>query len=534
MKAVRYFGFRVLFVLTAVLLGVVSVGYGRVIYVDDDANGLNDGSSWTNSYRYLQDALADANSIEKPVEIRVAQGIYRPDRRSAEPNGTGDRIASFELTSGITLKGGFAGFGMPDPNTRDIALYKTILSGDLAGNDIEVNDPRNLLDEPTRIGNAWGVVVCYQADNTAVLDGLTITAGRCSVISEFRPVGGGGMIVSDSNPVVINCTFIGNAATQGGGAVCNIMESDPTFINCTFAKNYAGNGGAIAGGGLNTVITDCTFIGNAGYGGGALSECPGIISNCLFRGNSAHRGGALNGCNGLITNCFFSGNSASEHGGVIDAGYRDSPTFENCIFANNVAAGIGGGLFIYYETNATLINCSFSANSATNGNALAIYTWSPEHPPSNVRLTNCILWDRGKEIWKNDTSIISVNYSDVYGGYGGIDNIDVDPLFADPNNGDYHLKSQAGRWDPKTQRWVKNDVTSPCIDAGDPMSPIGEEPFPNGGRINMGAYGGTAEASKSYFGNAPCETIVAGDINGDCKVDFIDLVILARHWLEEG
>jgi L-ascorbate metabolism protein UlaG (beta-lactamase superfamily) len=64
-------------------------------------------------------------------------------------------------------------------------------------------------------------------------------------------------------------------------------------------------------------------------------------------------------------------------------------------------------------------------------------------------------------------------------------------------DGDYHLKSQAGRWDPASQSWVKDDVTSPCIDAGDPNSPVGQEPEPNGGRINMGAYGGTKEASKS-------------------------------------
>ena len=65
------------------------------------------------------------------------------------------------------------------------------------------------------------------------------------------------------------------------------------------------------------------------------------------------------------------------------------------------------------------------------------------------------------------------------------------------------------------------------------MSPIGHEPFPNGGIINMGAYGGTSEASKSYF-NAPiCEIIIAGDINGDCVVDFKDYIILASHWLEQ-
>ena len=95
-------------------------------------------------------------------------------------------------------------------------------------------------------------------------------------------------------------------------------------------------------------------------------------------------------------------------------------------------------------------------------------------------------------------------------------NISVNPLFVqhgywdengtpeDPNDdfwvdGDYHLKSQYGRWVPNSESWVIDDVTSPCIDAGDPNSPVGDESFPNGGRINMGAYGGTVEASKSYI-----------------------------------
>jgi len=56
---------------------------------------------------------------------------------------------------------------------------------------------------------------------------------------------------------------------------------------------------------------------------------------------------------------------------------------------------------------------------------------------------------------------------------------------------------QAGRWDPNSQTWIQDDVTSPCIDAGDPTSPVGDEPEPNGQRINMGAYGGTQEASLS-------------------------------------
>jgi hypothetical protein len=126
-----------------------------------------------------------------------------------------------------------------------------------------------------------------------------------------------------------------------------------------------------------------------------------------------------------------------------------------------------------------------------------------------------------------------VAHSDVEGGWSGEGNIDADPCFADPDNEDYHVKSLGGRWDPNSHTWVVDHTTTPCIDAGDPMSPVGLEPFPNGGRINMGAYGGTAEASKSYFGKPLCETIVAGDVNGDCVVDFRDFFFIALHWLEE-
>jgi hypothetical protein len=161
------------------------------------------------------------------------------------------------------------------------------------------------------------------------------------------------------------------------------------------------------------------------------------------------------------------------------------------------------------------------------------------------------------------SAYVIVSNSDIEGGLEKVEvplarwldwknsNTNFDPCFAGPGywdlngtpddieddfwiDGDYHLKSQAGRWTPKSQSWIKDDVTSPCIDAGDTSSPVGQEPFPNGGIINMGAYGGTSEASKSYFGEPPCETIVAGDINGDCRVDFEDFAIMALHWLEDN
>ncbi len=96
----------------------------------------------------------------------------------------------------------------------------------------------------------------------------------------------------------------------------------------------------------------------------------------------------------------------------------------------------------------------------------------------------------------------------------GVGNISVgsgcdDPLFVNPSklaavgervditNADFHVRSTAGHWDTATKTWVIDDKTSPAIDSGDPTSPIGNEPAPNGSRVELGRYGGTAEASKS-------------------------------------
>ena len=155
-----------------------------------------------------------------------------------------------------------------------------------------------------------------------------------------------------------------------------------------------------------------------------------------------------------------------------------------------------------------------------------------------MTLENCIVWGNSSDPSGNCPDEIfgspTVSYSDIRGGWPDDGNIDTDPCFANPDANDFHLKSEAGRWDPVAGNWVIDTVTSPCIDAGDMSSPIGYEPFPNGGVINMGAYGGTVQASKSYFGQPICTTVVAGDINGDCKVDFRDFALMAFHWLEDN
>jgi len=107
-------------------------------------------------------------------------------------------------------------------------------------------------------------------------------------------------------------------------------------------------------------------------------------------------------------------------------------------------------------------------------------------------ISNCIFWKNTN----GDLFQCQARYSCLSSGQGQ-GNINLDPLFADPNNGDYHLRSERGRYWPQHNVWVLDDVTSPCVDGGDPSADCSGERKPNGGRINMGAYGGTAYASLS-------------------------------------
>jgi predicted outer membrane repeat protein len=501
---------------------------GNIIYVDNDAHGANNGSSWQDAYGYLQDALADANISSKPVEIRVAQGDYKPDQGG--DNIIGDRTATFQLINGVTLNGGYAGFGKSDPNVRDIKLYETILSGDLGDNDKMVNNPLDLLYDPKRADNSYHVIIGNNTNMTAILDGFVITGGNANASVPEIGGNGGGMYNEFGSPTVINCIFRANSAYYGGGGMFN-YKSNPIVINCLFRANSAGefSGGGICNHKSSLTLTECVFIGNsASYGGGFYnSQSTTKLTNCTFEENSAFQGGGIF-CfedNSIITQSIFFDNSASYEGGAIYCGEISNSKVTNCILNEN-SANEGGGIYSYYYSNPTLTNCLLNRNKASHSGAGGVYCDSL----SSAKISNSIIWDNSD--FELDGSAM-VSYSNIQGGWQGIGNIDVDPLFADTENGDYHLKSQAGRWDPKTNEWVKDDVTSPCIDAGDPSSPIMYEPFPNGGRINMGAYGGTLEASKSYFGEPTCETIVAGDINGDCKVNLEDFAIMAGHWLED-
>jgi hypothetical protein len=115
-----------------------------------------------------------------------------------------------------------------------------------------------------------------------------------------------------------------------------------------------------------------------------------------------------------LTNCIFSGNSAINEGGVV----------------YNQGGGFTPG-FMVEGGNLTLTNCTFAGNSAVDGNAIACDSMMQAFP-SELQVTNCILWNGGNEIWNNDGSTITITYSGVWGGWPGIGNIEADPCFVAP------------------------------------------------------------------------------------------------------
>lgn len=547
----------VLFVLTAVEAvsaqtpGPDPLEQPKIIYVNDDADGLNIGTSWKDAVTSLQDALLLAYFSGKPVEIRVAKGVYTPDRGLGII--PGDRTASFQLINEVTIKGGYAenlsGWrGQPD--VRDINQYESILSGDLNADD---GPGLTNIEE-----NSYHVVTASETDATAMLDGFTVTGSGIAGGGRSPYEHSSGMYNDKSSPTLIDCTFRRNLAAERGAGMYN-NDSNPVLFNCTFSENDAPDGGAgMYNNNSSPMLTDCTFSGNSvgGHGGGMYTNngMP-VLLNCIFTGNTAGMsGGGIYNEKSVptLTNCTFTDNSAGGGGGGGMYNEESVPTLADCtfginstegsgggmynnssrltllgcIFNGNAASRSGGGLYNYDNSEMILNNCIFSGNSARNGGGMENLSDSysilhnctfsanfAEHEGggiSNIQngyltLANCILWaDTPDEIRVvgpggrgGITGRFEVIYSNVQNGWSGEGNLDSDPLFADPENGDFHLESQGGRWDSIGSNWVVDAVSSPCIDAGSPDEPVILERFPNGDRINMGAYGGTPQASLS-------------------------------------
>ena len=371
-----------------VLLGlmVFSRLFAAVIYVQFDADEDGEGTSWADALYSVQDALLYAQTGD---EIWVSSGTYYPDYGDAVFEG--DRFASFELKSGVSLYGGFAGTET-QRTQRDSSVNETILSGGIGSSADGSEDSIH-------------VVTGGDTDETAILDGVTISNGSADSGTGEYSVGGGLYIIagsptvsnvtfkdneattggavhvegSSSNPIFTGCSFTGNSAFYDGGAV-NSLNASPQFSNCSFSGNFAldGVGGALQVSGTGTFLaTDCIFSNNESvYGGGGaeiVSTSP-KFTRCTFSANttSAGAGGGVESDQGTpeFDACIFSGNTSNYAGGGL-ANWSGNPVFTDTSFSSNQDSGdYGGGGVFNYQGSPDFTGCSFDSNYADYGGGL--------------------------------------------------------------------------------------------------------------------------------------------------------------------
>ncbi|WP_341224393.1 3-coathanger stack domain-containing protein [uncultured Arcticibacterium sp.] len=359
-----------------------SVSLAQDIYVDASAGGANNGSSWTNAYIGLQDAI-DATTANQ--EIWVAAGTYFP---SASPDdiSTDPRDKSFHIGTDIKIYGGFDGTETA-LSQRDWTNNATILSGDIG-------------TEGNNTDNSYHVFITANLTSAAVIDGFTVQDGNAngsSTISyasqSFHTYSGGGMYNYSSSPTFTNVTLLSNEAFNGGG-MYNSYYSSPTLEHVIFSSNEATSTGGVGGDGggvynfnySNPTFRNVMFTSNeAAYSGGGV--CNSYYSSPTFQ------------------NVTFTSNKATTNGGGVYNNNFSSPAFQNVTFSSNEATSNGGGVYNSYYSSPTLQNVTFSSNEATS-NGGGMYNFS-----SSPKLINTLFFKNtassGADVYLSSSSIAS-------------------------------------------------------------------------------------------------------------------------------
>lgn len=333
----------------------------------------------------------------------------------------------------------------------------------------------------------------------------------------------------DANCLVLGLTITdGYTMDEGGGVYCN--NSSPTISNCVISNNSA----QLYGAGI--------------YCANSLAE----IKACTITGNSAQDGGGVecrSDAGPNFTNCIMSDNRATDAGGGgggLDAVACNNISLNNCTFTGNSTDGYGGAVRCE-ESQITIKNSILWANSAVAGSQIALDFFLSN--PSTVTVNSCDIQGGQQAIYVEPDAVLNWQSG----------NIAAEACFAtfdangDPNLWDLHLQSLYGRWEPNSQTWVNDSNMSLCIDAGDPNSDFTDEPWPNGKRVNMGAYGDTKQASMNgnpadfdvnwlvdfedyaeFSRQWRAEESCFEDLTNNGIVDFADLDVFAENWLWQG
>ncbi|GMU81130.1 MAG: hypothetical protein AMXMBFR47_10010 [Planctomycetota bacterium] len=336
---------------------------------------------------------------------------------------------------------------------------------------------------------------------------------------------GGGSAYMDSSVELVRCEFSGNSAngpSYAAGGFGIQLNSHGIVRDCNFSGNQttSGGGGLWCGDSSTMLVTNTTFGGNSANAGGGMvvaRDSSAFLDDCMFQSNQAANSSSYGGglwcsdsVNVVVTNTTFRANSATYASGMsVLRNANNSVELDDCLFVDNVTGQGGGGALFNYEAVIDVANCTFTGNRGSTAGAVMVSAGSTD-------LTNCVLWlNTPNEITVRAGSATAV-FSDVQGGWPGIGNIDADPLFVDPSNGDYRL--QPG---------------SPCVETGDPayIPEPGETDLDGNLRLWDGDGNGSFIVDMgAYEFDAP----IPGDLDGDCEVGLSDLAMLLSRFGTPG
>lgn len=361
-----------------------------------------------------------------------------------------------------------------------------------------------------------------------------------------------------SSPLYTACCFRANQAPEAGGAISNTDFTSFTATGCLFEDNSANggqfpNGGAVFNvDGVSATLSVCVFVGNVAAGGGGaimnVSAGEVVLLGCTFESNAAPglgSGGAINSGDTVlvVSNCTFRGNGANSLAGALSiSSYEPSEAVvSGCVFDGN-AATTGGAVYIGNYTASTFTNCTLHGNFALEGAAVF------RAGSSGAALTNCILWGNpGPAI----SGAPTLSYSCVQGRFPGPGNIQDDPLFANPGNGDFRVLAGSPCIDAGSNAAVPDGVVvdldgnprfvdDPCLEdsgaGGPPVVDMGPHEF-QGSTCDLDGDGvvGVIDLLLLLVSWGPCGDCSApsgcpSDFDSDCMVDVRDLLALLGSW----
>lgn len=353
-----------------------------------------------------------------------------------------------------------------------------------------------------------GVVFDFSEGEQSVLTGFTVTgAGILCVASSPTILGN---VIRNCNGVGIKGQNGARPTIRGNEIRDNTLEGIHSCSGLIQGNILSADRAGLAY--CNGSILDNVIADNRDAGG--LYSCEGEIAGNTITGNdSASHGGGLYQCAGNIHHNIIAGNRALRQGGGLHSCTKS--IFNNTIVGNR-AGEAGGGIS---QCRALVYDNILAFNEAPVAGGLhgeATNTYNAYWLNGGGHLGGGALSGLGEIV--ADPRFVSNGYWDDRGTANAADDLWC--------LGDYHLRSQAGRWDAGSRRWVCDAQTSYCIDAGRPNSNWTNELWPHGKRINLGAYGGTSEASMSLS-----DLGRPADLDHDEKVADRDLLRFSQDWL---